>query len=63
MSDTTYKVEVGKGKGSYRGKYSFTKLPQARKWYDSVLVHSGGKKRLVKVNGTGRTVLEREVSQ
>lgn len=46
-------VEVGKGSGSYKTRYTFPsdQPVQAQFYYRSINVHSGFKKRLVNPNG------------
>lgn len=47
-------VQVGNNaKGKYRTKYAFKSTEKHRSilWYDGIVVHSGGKKRLVDPNG------------
>lgn len=52
-------VQVGKDKGSYKTRYSFDHMPTAYRWYDSILIHSGYKKRIVSPSGQ---VIERFIS-
>lgn len=48
-----WRVQVGKDRGAYRDRYSFSKDEgnRARLWYDGLNVHSGYKKRLVTPDG------------
>lgn len=53
MSKThVFEVQVGKGKGKYQSKYTFTGnhtvLSRALLYYHGINVHSGYKKRLLK---------------
>lgn len=52
----THLVEVGKGKGSYKIKYAFCRhqIVRAVLYFNSTNVHSGYKKRLVRVYADGR---------
>jgi hypothetical protein len=54
-----YRVQIGWDKGSYRDKCGFSSKFQAYKWYNGVVVHSGGKKRLLDPKGK---VIEREIT-
>lgn len=52
-SSTIFKVEVGKDKGSYKTRYSFTgDMNQALFYYHGINVGKGYKKRLVINNRT-----------
>jgi hypothetical protein len=42
-----WKVQTSKGKGSYLTRYTFETKDQAILYYDSIVVHSGHKKRLL----------------
>ncbi len=47
-TETEFTVQIGKGKGSYRVKYSFRgQFGRAVLHYNGLNVHSGYKKRLV----------------
>jgi hypothetical protein len=46
-----WRVQIGKGKGSYSDKYVFDSLITARIWYSGINTHSGYKKRLIDPNG------------
>jgi len=65
----TWLVEVGKDKGSYKNRYQFKNdlgTPSGRPalYYFGLNIHSGFKKRLVRVtNSTGeRKIVYREIS-
>ena len=53
-----YKVETGKGKGSYQTLASCPTLNTAIMHYNCYLTHSGGKKRIKR----GNKVLMRQIS-
>lgn len=55
-----WRVEIGKGKSSYRIKYSLRKATQAWRYYDSIVVFGGAKNRLVDPHGEIRA---REITQ
>ena len=65
--DFKFVVQVGKDNQSYKERYTFDHIPQSLPtpqvlmWYRGILVHSGYKKRLVRIdNKTGDTkVIER----
>lgn len=55
-----WSVEVGKGNGAYRTRYSFDRFSQAVMHFNAINTRSGYKKRLVKINTDGtRTIIER----
>lgn len=56
--NTTCLVQVGKGKGSYKTRYSFDNENRARMWYKCINIGNGYKKRLI-INGK---VVERVLS-
>lgn len=51
-TEHVFEVQVGKGKGSYKTRYQFTNdsivSSRAILYYNSINVHSGYKKRLLK---------------
>ena len=60
--DTEFLVQVGRGKGGYATRYSFTgNLHQAVMHYNAINIGRGYKKRLVMPNAM-RPVLAREFS-
>lgn len=54
-----YRVQVGKGKGSYNETWTFASKAAAIRYYNCMLVHSGYKKRLTAPDGL---VLARELT-
>lgn len=58
-----YEIQVGKGKGSYKTKYTTNKQFQARLLYDGLNIHSGYKKRWVEVYSDCRNTVERYISK
>jgi len=46
-----YRVQVGKGKGSYTTRYSVDTWYNAIFWYNGINVHSGYKKRIINQDG------------
>lgn len=60
-----FTIEVGKGKGAYKVHYDVTNYTQAVRYYNSIIVHSGYKKRLCRwagTNGRFKRVLAREIT-
>ncbi len=50
-TSTVWRVQVGKGDGSYTTKYVFSSEQQAILYFNSLNTHSGNKKRLVNPSG------------
>lgn len=46
-----WRVQVGKGKGHYRTRYTLNSQAYAQRYYDCINTHSGYKKRLVSPDG------------
>ena len=44
-------VQVSKGKGSYKTRYSTSTYSEAVRWYNGLNVHSGYNKRIVHPDG------------
>ena len=60
--DTLFTVQIGRGKGSYKTRYTFKgDLHQAWFYYNGINVGNGYKKRIVMV-GANKPVLARQFS-
>ena len=61
-SETEFLVKVGKGRGSYKTRYSFKgQLLRALLYYDSINIGNGYKKRIL-VPSFNKPVLHRQLS-
>lgn len=63
-SETEFLVQVGKGKGSYKTRYSFIgRLELALFYYRSINIGNGYKKRLLMPACSKKPVLARQISE
>ena len=51
QNNGSWLVQVGKGKGSYRTRYTLDSRGQAEFYYSCLNTHSGHKKRLISPDG------------
>jgi hypothetical protein len=57
-----YEIQIGKGKGSYKTKYTLTNQFEAIKYYRGINIGNGYKKRFVEVYDDGKNVVFRQFS-
>jgi hypothetical protein len=57
-----YKVQVGKGKGSYKTRYTLYNQIQALRYYRGINIGNGYKKRFVEVYEDRENIVARQFS-